>query len=77
MSANLSSRLMKLINGFQVSEAICVAATIGIPDLLRHGPKRCDELASARNVHVVTLYRLLRAHAAVGVLEEHKDRFLR
>jgi hypothetical protein len=75
MSANLSSQLMKLINGFQVSQAICVAATLGVPDLLRHGPRRSDELASAANVHAVALYRLLRALAAVGVLEEHKDRY--
>lgn len=74
MSDNLSSQLMKLVNGFQVSQAICVAATLGIPDLLRHGPRRSDELAVAANVHAITLYRLLRALAAVGVLEEHKDR---
>jgi hypothetical protein len=42
---------------------------------LRHGPKRSDELASGANVHAVTLYRLLRALAAVGVLEERKDRY--
>jgi hypothetical protein len=70
MSSDTSSHLMKLINGFQVSQAISVAATLGIPDLLRHGPRPYDELAVAAGAHPASLYRLLRALAAAGVLEE-------
>jgi hypothetical protein len=43
-----SQRLMELINGFQTSQAIYVAVTLGIPDLLRNGALACDELASVR-----------------------------
>jgi O-methyltransferase domain/Dimerisation domain len=70
MSSDTASHLMKLINGFQVSQAISVAATLGIPDLLRHGPQSCNELAVAAGAHPASLYRLLRALAAGGVLEE-------
>jgi hypothetical protein len=30
-------RLMELINGFQTTQAIDVAVTLGVPDLLRNG----------------------------------------
>ena len=33
-----SDALRYLINGYQVSQAIHVAVTLGIPDLLAHGP---------------------------------------
>jgi hypothetical protein len=74
MSFELSSHLMKLITGFQVSQAISVAATLGIPDLLGSGPQRCDDLAIATRAQPNALYRLLRALASVGVLEERDDR---
>ena len=74
MSADSSTHLMKLINGFQVSQAISVAATLGIPDLLHHGPRRCDELAIEAGAQPAGLYRLLRALAAVGVVEELEGR---
>jgi hypothetical protein len=74
MSFELSSHLMRLITGFLVSQAISVAATLGIPDLLGSGPQRCDDLAIATRAQPDALYRLLRALASVGVLEERDDR---
>jgi hypothetical protein len=64
MSANeLPDRgaLLRMTNGFQVSGAIHVAATLGIADLLVDGPRDVDELAVAAESHAPTLYRLLRA----------------
>lgn len=69
-----SVRLYKLINGYQVSQAIHVAATLGIADLLREGPRSVSALAIAINVNALALYRLLRALAAVGVLHEDDQR---
>jgi hypothetical protein len=66
--------LMRMINGFQVSQAIHVAATLGIADLLRDGPRGHDDLASATGTDPGGLYRLLRALAAVGVFEEGPER---
>lgn len=62
--------LNRMIRGFQLSQAIHVAAVLGIADLLRDGPRTSEELARATDAHPATLYRLLRALSAVGVFEE-------
>ena len=66
--------LTQLINGYQVSQAIHVAATLGIADLLKDGARTSDDLAAATGTHPRTLYRLLRALAAVGVFREEGDK---
>jgi SAM-dependent methyltransferase len=66
--------LMELILGFQVSHAIHVAATLGVADLLASGPMTSAALATATQTHPQALYRLLRALAAVGVLNEDAER---
>src|SRR3569832_1614651 len=65
-----SAELMRLINGYQVSQALHVAATLGVADHLKDGPKPSDALAAACGAHPPSLYRLLRALAAVGVFRE-------
>lgn len=67
--------LLRMTNGYQVSQAIHVAATLGIADLLEDGPKSADDLAKATEAHAPTLYRLLRALAGVGVFAETDGRF--
>jgi O-methyltransferase/methyltransferase family protein len=71
---NPSADLMRLVNGYQITQAIHVAATLGIADQLRDGPRNADELAAASGAHAGSLYRLLRALAAVGVFHEEADR---
>jgi len=66
--------LQRLVAGSHVSQAISVAATLGIADLLADGPRSSDELAAATNAHPPSVYRLLRALAAVGVFHEEDDR---
>jgi hypothetical protein len=66
--------LRRLVNGYQVSQAIYVAATLGVADLLKDGPRSSDDIATATNVHPLTLYRLLRALSSVGVFYEDGDR---
>jgi hypothetical protein len=34
--------LLRLVNGYQVSQTIDVAATLGIADLLKDGPRAVD-----------------------------------
>jgi hypothetical protein len=65
--------LRRLANGYQVTQAIHVAATLGIADLLRGGPRRSDELAATTESHAPSLHRVLRALASVGVLHEEDD----
>jgi len=59
-----------LVDGYQVSQALHVVATLGIADLLADVTLTSDELAAATDAHAPTLYRLLRALASVGVLLE-------
>lgn len=63
-----------MIDGYQVSQAIYVAATLGLADLLKDGSRTSDELAVATQADPPTLYRLLRALATVGVLHEGDGR---
>lgn len=63
-------QLMQMINGYQVSQAICVAAALGVADQLKDGSRTSDDLAMATHSHPEALYRLLRALASVGVLHE-------
>jgi orsellinic acid C2-O-methyltransferase len=62
--------LQQLIFGFFPSAVLSVAARLRIPDLVAGGPKSSDELADATATHPPSLYRLLRALAYLGILEE-------
>jgi hypothetical protein len=66
--------LGRLINGYQVSQAIHVAAELGIADLLADGPRSSDDLAVGTQTHPEALYRLLAALASIGVLHEEAER---
>jgi DNA-binding IclR family transcriptional regulator len=66
--------LLRMINSYQVSQALHVAAMLGIADLLQSGPRGVDELARATGTHAPTLSRLLVALAGIGVLAETDGR---
>jgi hypothetical protein len=66
--------LRELVNGYRASQAIHVAVVLGVPDELAGGPRSSDELAEATGAPADSLYRLLRALASIGVLEEHDER---
>jgi hypothetical protein len=66
--------MLNLINGFQVTQAIRVAATLRVADHLKDGPRSADDLAALTQSNAEALYRLLRALAAVGVFREEADR---
>jgi hypothetical protein len=59
--------LLGLINGFQITQAIHVASTLRVADHLNGGARSAGELAALTKSHPDSLYRLLRALAAVGV----------
>jgi hypothetical protein len=54
------------ITGFWLSQAIYVAAKLGIADLVEEGPKTSEELARAAGANAFALHRVLRALASVG-----------
>src|SRR5215211_6654779 len=66
--------LRRLVTGYQVTQAIHVAAKLGLADLLADGPRTSDALAAATGAHPDALYRLLRALAGVGVFREEEGR---
>jgi hypothetical protein len=67
--------LQQLIQGFQVTQSIYVAAKLGIADLLKDGPRTSEELARATGVHASSLYRVLRLLTAVDLLIEEEPNF--
>jgi O-methyltransferase/methyltransferase family protein len=68
-----SQALLQMTAGYWISQAIYVAAKLGIADLLRDGPMSSEELAQATGAHPRALYRLLRALASVEVFRERED----
>jgi hypothetical protein len=59
-----------------VSQALHVAAQLGLADLLKEGPRSVPQLAEATGAHARSLYRLLRALAGVGAFaEDDQGRF--
>ncbi|MBX3024172.1 methyltransferase [bacterium] len=62
--------LSRLVFGYALSQAVYVAAKLGVPDLLAHGARDGADLARATNTHAPSLSRLLRLLAAHEVLAE-------
>jgi hypothetical protein len=65
--------MLQLLNGLFTVQALHVAATLGIPDLLASAPATADRLAVDTGTHRPSLYRLLRMLAAAGALREEAD----
>jgi hypothetical protein len=63
-------QMLVLGTGHFVSQAIYVAAKLGIADLLKDVPKTAAELSRVTATHAESLYRLLRALASIGVFAE-------
>jgi len=71
---NPRAALLRLVSGYQISQALHVAARLELADRLAGGARSSEELAAETETHADALYRLLRALAAVGVLQELDDR---
>lgn len=65
--------MFQIISGFWISRAVYIIAKLGIPDLLKEGPKSTNELAAETSTHAPSLYRVLRALVSVGVLTGNDD----
>jgi SAM-dependent methyltransferase len=63
-------QMSQLILGFMATQAIHVAAKLGIADLVGETPKTADELALATQAHGPSLQRLLRMLTGVGIFTE-------
>lgn len=63
-------RMIQLLAGFQISQALYVAAKIGVADELADGPVAVDSLATKLNADPIALSRLLRTLSSLGVFSE-------
>ena len=68
--------LFQMATGYWVSQAIYVAAKLGIADLLKDGPQPCVTLAASTGSDAPSLFRLMRALSSVGIFSQlDRDRF--
>jgi len=71
-----SSVLLEMMYGYQKSQALFVAAQLGIADILSNGSKTAEELAKATGVNSRSIYHLMRSLISVGVFStEDNDKF--
>lgn len=63
-------RLLQLITGHWVTQALHCVARLDIATLLRDGPRSTEDLAAETGAHEPSLHRVLRALASVGVFAE-------
>jgi SAM-dependent methyltransferase len=63
-------RLMTLATGYQVTQALGVAAQLGLADQLAAGPRSAEDLARAVGAHTPSLLRLLHLLAAYEIVAE-------
>ena len=80
MRENISSppqdpleRMLLLLNGHCLEQALYVAAVLGIADLLVGGNKSSSELATCTGADEPSLYRLLRTLASAGIFSEDES----
>lgn len=66
--------LFQIVSGYQLSQALHVAARLDIGDRLAGGPRTSDQLAEETDTNADALYRLLRALAASGVVRQLEGR---
>ena len=69
----LREKLRQMIDGYRISQLICVAAELRIVDLLQDGPKSGNELAAATRASPHVLFRVLRTLVSVEVLRPVAD----
>jgi hypothetical protein len=69
-------QVARLASGYWHTQAIYVAAKLGVADALANGPRSAEELASVTGTNPRALYRLLRALASLGIFaEDDQHRF--
>ena len=65
--------LFQMATGYWLSQAVYVAAKLGVADLLKDGPKSCGFLAATMGVDQQALSRLMRALSSVRVFASAQD----
>lgn len=69
-----NSQLLEMAMAYSRSRMLCAAARLGIADALGNEERTAEELAQACQADCDSLYRLLRALAAIGIVSEATPR---
>jgi hypothetical protein len=69
----LAPRLVAMVNSYWITQALSVAAQLGLPDLLASGSQTSEYLAQVAGVHAPALRRLLRALVTLDIVRERED----
>ena len=64
---NLSSVMLRLLQGSWVTQSLHVVAALGVADHLADGPRTSEELAAVTGAHADSLHRVLRYLVSLGV----------
>ncbi len=69
--------MLQMISAFWVSQAVHIAARLGIADLVKEQPQTAADLAEATGTHAPSLSRVLRALVSVSIfVEDEQGRFV-
>jgi hypothetical protein len=63
-----------MISGYRTTQALYVAAKLGVADHLLRGPMRAEELAKEVGANSKALFRLMRHLAALGIFTQDQSR---
>lgn len=69
----MSRQLHRLVTGYQATQAVSVAATLGLSDLLAAGPRSVAELADATGTDERALARLMHVLTVLGLYVRAED----
>jgi hypothetical protein len=67
--------LFQMMSGYWVSQAVYVAAKLGIADVIQDSPVSCEQIARRAQVHADSLFRLLRALESIGICKRKKEKY--
>jgi O-methyltransferase domain/Dimerisation domain len=62
--------LFQMASSYWISQAIYVAAKLGIADLLKDRPLKCSEIAAIVGTDLRSLFRLMRALSSLGIFTQ-------
>ncbi len=72
--ADVAMQLRLMLSGYRVSQAVHVAALLGVSDLLKDEPQSSEYLAEQTGTDEDALYRLLRGLSGIGLFTEVSPR---
>ena len=65
--------LYRISIGHFFSRALALAAKLNLADLMKEGPRRCEDLAAATGTNAVALRRVVRLLVSAGIFDEMEN----